>query len=142
MLEGQNTSQTLEAPGYRSKEHKKTFTIAVGILGAVFLLAQFIVPFVIMIVAMPTFMVSGIFSMKEANPARSDYWNGRVWYPEAQVNFDASSGTVPHLKALVNLGDLGLGGTRISDEGRKELQNALPKCWFEFERCSPSPCPC
>lgn len=71
--------------GYLSAEHKKTFTITVGILGAVFFLAQFIIPIIVMMIAMPAMMATGVMSMKEARPGHGAYWAGKVWYPQEQV---------------------------------------------------------
>ena len=56
--------QKAETEGYLSPENKKTFTIAVGILGGLFFLAQFVVPFIIMLVAMPSMMFSGAMSVR------------------------------------------------------------------------------
>jgi hypothetical protein len=50
------TSQEPCVHGYLSAQHKKTFTITVGILGAVFFIAQFIVAFIVMVTTMPSTM--------------------------------------------------------------------------------------
>ena len=93
--------QSAQTEGYLSPEHKKTFTLAVGILGGLFFLAQFVLPFIIMLVAMPSMMFSGAMSVMEAHPSHGAYWKSKLWYPETEVNFDKtkkSSG--PHLRAL------------------------------------------
>jgi len=67
--------------GYLSQEHKRKFTITVGILGAVFFIAQFIVPFAVMMIAMP-FMS---FSMKEVQPQFGTQWDHAIWYLERAI---------------------------------------------------------
>ena len=68
--------------GYLSPEHKRKFTITAGILGAVFFMAQLIVPFVVMMAFMP-FM---IFSMKMAEPERGALWDNAIWYIEKDLD--------------------------------------------------------
>ena len=93
--------QNAQTEGYLSPEHKKTFTLAVGILGGLFFLAQFAVPFIIMLVAMPSMMFSGAMSVREAHPSHGAYWQGKLWYPEAEVSFDKTKkSSAPHLTAL------------------------------------------
>lgn len=58
------TSQEPCVHGYLSAQHKKTFTITVGILGAVFFVAQFIMPFIVMVIAMPTMMATGVVAKR------------------------------------------------------------------------------
>jgi len=63
-------------PGYLSEQDKRTFTITTGILGAVFFIAQFIVPFVVMIAVMPSL----VLSFKVAEPHRGACWENELWY--------------------------------------------------------------
>lgn len=86
--------------GYLSAEHKKTFTITVGILGAVFFVAQFVIPFIVMIVAMPAMMATSVMSMKNARPSHGAYWEGKVWYPQEQVVPGRTEKTAATLMAL------------------------------------------
>jgi uncharacterized RDD family membrane protein YckC len=82
--------------GYLSQEHKRKFTITAGILGAVFFIVQFIVPFVVMMAAMP-FMV---FSLKMAEPQRGAYWNNAIWYIEKAVGTGTASDNPTMLKKI------------------------------------------
>ena len=93
--------QNAQREGHLSPEHKKTFTLAGGILGGLFFLAQFAVHFIIMLVAMPSMMFSGAMSVREAHPSHGAYWQGKLWYPEAEVSFDKiKKSSAPHLTAL------------------------------------------
>lgn len=97
------SGQTQKEPcqhGYLSAEHKKTFTITVGILGAVFFLAQLIIPFVVMIIAMPAMMSTSVMTMKDALPAYGAYWQGKVWYPQEQVTPGKKERTAAALMSL------------------------------------------
>lgn len=96
-------NQAVQGPclhGYLSPEHKKTFTITVGILGAVFFAAQFVLPFIVVLVAMPAMIGSGVMSIKDARPEHGAYWAGKIWYPQAQVLRDKSQPTTASLMAL------------------------------------------
>jgi len=86
--------------GYLSAEHKKTFTLTVGILGAVFFLAQFIIPFAVMLIAMPAMMSTSVMNMKDARPGYGAYWQGKVWYPQEQVTPNRTERTAAALMAL------------------------------------------
>jgi len=55
--------------GYLSEKSKKKFTIITGILGAVFLIMQFVVPFLIMI----PFMIFGIAGMEDSPEYKLNY---------------------------------------------------------------------
>ena len=70
------------AAGYLSENDKRKFTIAAGIIGGAFFFAQFIVPMVIMMAAMPAMMFSGSFQIKIVQPERSVYWDNSIWYLE------------------------------------------------------------
>jgi uncharacterized RDD family membrane protein YckC len=94
------TSQEPCVHGYLSAQHKKTFTITVGILGAVFFVAQFIIPFIVMVIAMPTMMTTGVVSMKNAQPAHGTYWAGKVWYPQYQITPEKSEPSTASLMTL------------------------------------------
>ncbi|TKJ38604.1 MAG: hypothetical protein CEE38_02565 [Planctomycetes bacterium B3_Pla] len=67
--------------GYLSEAHKRKFTITAGILGVMFFIAQFMVPFVVMMVAMPL-IVFPMISMKMSQPEYGTYWDNAIWYSE------------------------------------------------------------
>ncbi|NOZ13029.1 MAG: RDD family protein [Acidobacteria bacterium] len=70
--------------GYISEERKKHFTILVGVLGAVFLIMQFVAPLVIMFSMMSNFMTSTV-NMKDFRIDRAVYWHGSMWYTEHAI---------------------------------------------------------
>jgi len=73
-------ARLITAPrGYLSEEDKRKFTLTAGILGAIFLVAQFVVPLLIMMIIMPFFMFSAM-SLKFARPEGGARWDGRIWY--------------------------------------------------------------
>ena len=75
------------ANGYVSKHNKRKFTITAGIIGGVFFSAQFIVPMIFMMLAMPALMFSGDFQIKIAHPERGAFWNDTIWYIETIQTF-------------------------------------------------------
>lgn len=92
--------QNSETGGYLSSEHKQTFTVTVGILGVLFFLAQFAVPLITML-AMPSMMFSRVLTVRETHPSHGAYWQGKVWYPEAEVGFDKTKkASASYLTAL------------------------------------------
>lgn len=68
--------------GYLSEEAKRTFTMTAGILGAVFFVAQFVVPFVFMMALMPGMATFGGMDLRHAEVERCAFWAGRVWFVE------------------------------------------------------------
>ena len=75
------------ASGYLSEEHKRKFTITAGIVGAIFFIGQFILPFVLMLAIMPGMMFFKDSWMGVAKPERGAFWNHRIWYSETSVPF-------------------------------------------------------
>ena len=78
------------AAGYLSEDNKRKFTVVAGIIGGAFFFAQFIVPMIIMMAAVPTMMFSGSFQFKIAHPERSAYWDNTIWYLETSQSFQPS----------------------------------------------------
>ncbi len=67
--------------GYLSEQGKQRFTITAGILGAVFFMAQIALPYVLMLIAMPTMILKGdIF--KQLNVDSMVFWNDSIWFIE------------------------------------------------------------
>jgi uncharacterized RDD family membrane protein YckC len=86
--------------GYLSEGHKKKFTTIAGILGALFFFAQFILPFVIMMGAMPMMFFTQNSWMKEAKPKRGAVWDSAVWYEEQTIAFGPSAKGLSSLKRI------------------------------------------
>lgn len=78
--------------GYLSEEHKKKFTITAGILGGVFFVGQFIIPMILMIIAMPVMMFQKGF-FKEIEIERAELWENAIWYVESAISFSDTAGT-------------------------------------------------
>ena len=71
------------AKGYLSEEHKRKFTITAGVLGGIFFLAQFVLPFAVMLAIMPAMMLFQRDIFRDANLRGGTYWDGAVWYVES-----------------------------------------------------------
>ena len=90
-----------EAPkGYLSQEQKERFSLIAGVLGALFFFAQFVLPFLIMVVSMPIMLFSQDSWMKIAKSKRGTYWEGSIWYAEQSIAFGPSSKGYSMLKRL------------------------------------------
>ncbi|MHC4475258.1 MAG: RDD family protein [Planctomycetota bacterium] len=75
----------IEAPhGYLSEEDKRKFTITAGILGAVFFVAQFVVPFLVMFVSMPVMFDTGEW-MTQIDAGGAVFWNDAIWFTQKQL---------------------------------------------------------
>jgi uncharacterized RDD family membrane protein YckC len=94
-------SDNQRAPsGYLSEEHKRKFTITAGVVGAIFFIGQFILPFVLMLAIMPGMMFFKDSWMGVAKPERGAFWNHRIWYAETSVPFKETDGNRFTLKNL------------------------------------------
>lgn len=65
--------------GYLSEESKKSFTFSVGVLGAVFFLAQMVFPFIAFLCLMPTFFLGGGFEVRQVSVHRGVSFDSRFW---------------------------------------------------------------
>lgn len=100
-------SNIKEGPkGYLSEEHKRKFTITAGILGAIFFIVQFLLPFILIFAIMPGVMFSQDSWMKEANPQRGALWDNKIWYVERSISRKTPDHGQTTLKYL-NIGDKG-----------------------------------
>jgi uncharacterized RDD family membrane protein YckC len=93
------------ARGYLSLESKRRFTIVAGVLGAVFFLAQFILPFLFMFLVMMPTMMGGAIANVDIDQAA--LWRDELWFIEqtAKVNWrdpenSATSATLRHVKLM------------------------------------------
>jgi len=74
-------------PGYLSEASKRRFTITAGVLGAVFLVAQFAIPFAIMVGFMASMSASFDVDMARRDPDRTVVWDDAVWLIETHPSF-------------------------------------------------------
>src|SRR5262245_46027869 len=92
------------ARGYLSDESKRRFTLIAGILGAVFFVAQFLLPVLVMVVVMMTMMMGSRFSI--ADIEQSALWSNELWFIErtTRVNWrDPNNSTNASTLKHVNL---------------------------------------
>lgn len=68
--------------GYISEEHKRRFTITAGILGVIFFIAQFILPYIGMLIIMPAMRAFDSDSRKSNRMGNSVFWQEQIWYVE------------------------------------------------------------
>jgi uncharacterized RDD family membrane protein YckC len=99
-----SSKQPPEAPkppsGFLSEEHKRRFTLTAGILGGVFFLAQFILPFVLMMAVMPAMMFAEGMRMSQAHPQRGALWKNGIWYIETSRSSAPATTSAPTLVTL------------------------------------------
>ncbi len=86
--------------GYVSDLAKRKFTISVGVLGAIFFFAQFIVPFIIVIGSMPLMFFSGGFEFKDSKPQRGTLWNNKIWFIETTLSTRPTAPSESTLKMI------------------------------------------
>jgi uncharacterized RDD family membrane protein YckC len=67
-------------PGYLSEESKRRFTLIAGILGAVFFIAQFVLPMVLMLLVMLPMMMP--HEVTNADFKTAALWHDEVWFVE------------------------------------------------------------
>jgi uncharacterized RDD family membrane protein YckC len=97
--------------GYRSHESKRRFTVVAGILGAVFFLAQLLLPMLVMFLVMVPMMIGHEFSTADLDQAA--LWRDELWFTQrtAKVNWrdsesSATALTLRHVR-LADLSDAG-----------------------------------
>ena len=72
--------------GYNSEASKRKFTMAIGIISAIAFIAQFVVPMVVWMTAMPFFMMNQVGNMSIVAPDAVAVWQDAVWYVEDSTN--------------------------------------------------------
>jgi len=107
------------AKGYLSEEHKRKFTITAGVLGGIFFLAQFVLPFAVMLAIMPAMMLFQRDIFRDANLRGGTYWDGAVWYVE--------SGFAGNQEAAVSLHKVIVGG---EDESSNVAELEIHNPWL------------
>jgi uncharacterized RDD family membrane protein YckC len=102
---------TESAPGYLSEESKRRFTLVAGILGAVFFLAQFLLPMVLMFLFMMPMMMGQAVSMADLDQAV--LWRDEFWFIERTTKLNwrdpqtsATAIALRHVR-LTDLSDIG-----------------------------------
>jgi len=73
--------------GYLSEASKRRFTITAGILGTVFLIAQFVLPFALMVGMMASSSRAFDVDFARRNPYRAAIWDGGFWFIETEAKF-------------------------------------------------------
>ena len=69
--------------GYLSEAGKKRFTITAGVLGTIFLMAQFVLPMIIMVAfALGSGQLIDLDVVAHRDPYRATVWNNEVWFVE------------------------------------------------------------
>ncbi len=102
---------TESAHGYLSDESKRRFTLVAGILGAVFFLAQLLLPMLVMFLVMMPMMVGREFATADLGQAA--LWRDEVWFVERRTKLNLRdpeiSVTAPTLRhvRLADLSDAG-----------------------------------
>lgn len=71
-----------------------------GILGAIFFILQFVLPFVLMLAIMPGMIFFQDSWMEIANPERGAFWNNQIWYTGTSVSLRKPEGGRATLKSL------------------------------------------
>ncbi len=88
-------------PGYHSEQDKQAYTLRIAIAGGIFFLGQFIVPFAVMMVAMPVFFFSSFRGMRMESIEPAFLAGGRLFYvTEIEVAFDPDEGDHTWLKSI------------------------------------------
>ena len=118
---------TESARGYLSQESKRRFTIVAGVLGALFFLAQFLLPMLfVFLVMMPTLTGRALAT---ADMDQAALWRNELWFVEqtAKVNWhDPEASTTESALRHVSLVDLEPVGQAIPLEvGKKDASPAL-----------------
>jgi uncharacterized RDD family membrane protein YckC len=113
--------------GYVSEESKRRFTLVAGVLGAVFFLAQTLLPMVLMFVIMMPMMVGQEFATLDVE--RAALWREELWLVQrrTKINWRDPENSAPRV-ALVHmrLTDLSTAGPPIPLEaGEADLYPAL-----------------
>jgi uncharacterized RDD family membrane protein YckC len=68
--------------GYLTEQGKRSYTILVGVLAVVAFVAQFVLPMLVIIVLMPSFMTMGAGGFRQPDLVSAAVWRGFLWYPE------------------------------------------------------------
>ncbi len=105
---------TDSARGYLSEESKRRFTLVAGILGAVFFVAQFALPMLIMFLVMVPMMLGNVAAVADLEQAA--LWNGQLWFVEqtVKVNWrDPERSAAQRALKHVRLDDLSSAGPSI-----------------------------
>src|SRR6266705_4558820 len=122
---------TESSQGYLSEESKRRFTLVAGILGAVFFLAQFLLPMLVMFLVMMPMMFDREIGTADLDQAA--LWRGELWFVERTVKVNwrdpGSSATALALRH-VRLADLSEAGPPLPLEAAAtDLTPALlPGC--------------
>jgi uncharacterized RDD family membrane protein YckC len=100
-----NATGTPRTRGYLSEADKKRFTITAGVLGTIFLMAQFVLPMIIMVAfALGSGQLIDLDVVAHRDPYRATVWNNEVWFVE--TDSWAGGEATPGVLFRANLDDL------------------------------------
>lgn len=71
--------------GYLSEERRRSYTILVGILGVGGFLAQFVLPYALMLALLPSMLPFGDEGMRLPEFRSGAVWQGAAWFPEQRL---------------------------------------------------------
>jgi uncharacterized RDD family membrane protein YckC len=114
------TPTTESFHGYLSEGSKRRFTLVAGLLGAIFFLAQFGLPMVVMFLVMMPMMVGQAVSMADLDQAA--LWQDQLWFIErtTKLNWRDPEASTPLLELRhVRVSDLSSGGPPLAFDGSK-----------------------
>jgi uncharacterized RDD family membrane protein YckC len=118
---------TESARGYLSVESKRRFTLVAGILGAVFFLAQLVLPMLAILLVMMPMMIGSAASIADLDEAQ--LWRNELWFVErtTRLNWrDPENSTILAALRHVRLTDLESAGPAVPlDVGRNDAGPAL-----------------
>jgi uncharacterized RDD family membrane protein YckC len=111
---------TEAVPGYLSEGSKRRFTLVAGLLGAIFFLAQLVLPMAIMFLVMMPMMIDQAVSMPDLDHAA--LWRDELWFVErtTKVDWRNPEASAPRLSLRhLRVSDLSPAGPPLAIEGAK-----------------------
>lgn len=99
MMDDSPVFEADETPGYVSADAKRHFLVAAGATIGITVVAQFLLPQILMLGAMQGPMFGGM-NVETPHGDRAAFWNGRIWYPEGSLD-DNPYTNPPHLRHWV-----------------------------------------
>jgi uncharacterized RDD family membrane protein YckC len=115
--------------GYLSEVSKRRFTITAGILGTVFLIAQFALPMAAMVGVMLSSPEAFEVDFARRHPHHAAVWDGKIWFVETEPGFGDDPDTSSLLRT--SLGEATEPETMISSlEGTPYLLAGSDRLWL------------
>ncbi len=122
--------------GYVSEASKRRFTLVAGLLGALFFLAQFALPFLLMFLVMMPMMVGQALSTTDLD--HTALWQGELWFVERTTKMNLSDpehSPTLHFLGHRRLSDLSMAGPALpldvsTEEASPELLPIGDRLWL------------